>query len=455
MAVIAAAAGVFYGGLESRLEAEQNDQILSDYLETLSLFIGSLEPQEPAVHAPHPAHAPHVRDPGEHYYVFVRVLDPRGSVLLETPGLRAELPLPAPAELTRWSERGERTHFRSRSERELAVLSARVSAPGAEPRYLQIALDLTEENLLHKLRDRSWILVTLCVLGCAVLGYTVARRNLAPVERISQSIQRIHSTRLHERIDTAGLPRELSGLAHTFNAMLDRLEESFERISAFSDNAAHELRTPMSNLRSEIEVALSQARSEADYRDVLASCLEECNRISHITQSLLFLARAESQANPLQLQQLNVLAQLQAVRDFYEGVALDANVKLEIGAPPQLAARLDRTLFRQALGNLVSNAIEHSPRSGACVRICAAERAGALQVSVADEGSGIAPEHLPHVFERFYRADPARGDSRAHAGLGLAIVKSIVARHGGAVQIESSGSGAGTRVTIELPSAAS
>ena len=271
---------------------------------------------------------------------------------------------------------------------------------------------------------------------------------MRPIESISHTAERIRSTTLHERIDTSGLPAELLGLAKTFNTMLDRLQESFARISQFSDDVAHELRTPIHNLQSEIEVALRKARSSEDYRDVLGSCLEEGRRISRVIQSLLFLARADNTPELLQRENVDISKELATVQEFYEAAASEAGVNLRIAAPSGLSASLERTLFQQAIGNLVSNAIAHTPRGGS-VRVTACEDGQWLKVSVTDTGCGIAPEHLPYVLDRFYRVDRARSGSRQNVGLGLAVVKSIVERHGGSMGIESK-PGEGTCVSLQF-----
>ena len=272
---------------------------------------------------------------------------------------------------------------------------------------------------------------------------------MRPIESIGRTAERIRSTTLHERIGMVGLPAELSGLARTFNTMLDRLQDSFARISQFSDDVAHELRTPINNLRGEIEVALTKARSSEDYRELLGSCLEECARISRVIQSLLFLARAENTPEPLQRENIDVGKELAAVQEFYEAAAAEAGVDLRAPVTDDLWAPLDRTLFQQAVGNLVSNAITHTPKDGT-VQITACGDQSWLKVSVMDTGCGIAPEHLPHVLDRFYRVDRARSGSRHNVGLGLAVVKSIVERHSGTIEIDSELE-RGTQATLLFP----
>ncbi len=275
---------------------------------------------------------------------------------------------------------------------------------------------------------------------------------MRPIENIGRTAERIRSTTLHERIELGELPSEISGLASTFNAMLDRLEDSFERVSHFSDDVAHELRTPVNNLRGEIEVALSRSRSEENYRDILGSCLEECERISRLIQSLLFLARIENAADQLQIETIHLRQELEKVIEFYGVMAADAGIALELLCDEARVAAVDRTLFQQVIGNLVSNAIAHTSIGGK-VQISVSGDQHNVVISVTDTGCGIAPEHLPRIVDRFYRADRARSNASHHLGLGLALVKSIVSRHGGRLEVDSV-VGRGTAVRIALPTTA-
>ena len=307
----------------------------------------------------------------------------------------------------------------------------------------------TEELLLKHYRERLWLVIVVSVVLCAAMGCAIARRGIRPIERVTTTAHRIRSSTLHERIDTTDLPTELQALAATFNEMLDRLEESFEQISQFSADVAHELRTPISNLRGELEVALGKDRPATEYRDVLGSALEECVRISRVIQSLLFLARAETATGNGSHDTIQVRQEIQAVLDFYEAAAAEAGVVIQVEGTADFAACFDRTLFQQAVGNLVSNEIAHTPPGGQ-VTIWPSNEGRSLRIKVADTGCGIPPEHLPHVFDRFYRADRARSGSGGNLGLGLAMVRSIAALHGGRVAITSQ-VGHGTRVTLEAP----
>jgi two-component system heavy metal sensor histidine kinase CusS len=444
-ALIAAASGLLYGGLETRLEREQEDRTLTDHLRMVSLFLQrSVLTQE----MPEPTLPKGVARPSS---VHVRVLDRAGRLLVETAGISEDLPLPTAADLRSGFRReGDRRTVRSRSGRLFEVLNAQVTVPEANGglRYVQVAMDRTDDDLLDTLRDQSWWTVTMTILACAVVAYTIAQRSVRPVERFSQAVERIQSNHLHERIDSSGLPHELSGLAATFNQMLDRMEEAFGRVAQFSDNVAHELRSPIGALQTELEIALSKPRTDEEYRGVLCSCLEECSRITRILHSLLFLARG-STSESVHTQWLQLRDEVQSVFDVYGPWAAELGVRLICTVPASLAVCADRVLLRQALANLVANAIEHTGLSGE-VAVTALWESRETSIRVQDTGCGIAPEHLSRVFDRFFRVEAARSESRRHVGLGLAIVKSIVEQHGGSVSIDSR-LHRGTCVTLRLP----
>jgi len=316
---------------------------------------------------------------------------------------------------------------------------------------IEIAIDTSQQEAFLA-RYRRWFLAML-VGSLAIfplIGYQVARHGIRPVEEIATTARHISSTNLRERIQPQGYPLELASLADTFNKMLDRLEESFERISRFSADMAHDLRTPVNNIRGEAEVALARARTVDEYRDVLGSCLEEAVRLSDLISDLLFLARAESPLTHLHRERVNVAELLDGVRQYYEASAEDGGISLTTAvAPEPVIAELDRTLVQRAVGNLVSNAVAHTPSGGAIVLGSGVE-ASTVRIEVSDTGEGIPPEALPKVFDRFYRVDASRSQQSGGTGLGLSIVQSIILLHGGDVEIASQ-LGLGTRVTLRIP----
>ena len=442
--LIVGATGFLYWFLATNLEQE-DIHVLKDNLRNVTLLVrnsssGFSAPTDNGI----------IVAPTQPPQSYFRVLDASGRTILETSGMSDELPPPTIADLFALRAEAETSgQVVSRTGKLFQVLSVRVSGEQSA-RYVQVAMDRRNEQLLlDRYRERFWSVLGLSLVLCSIAGYAIARAGIQPIERIAQSAERIRSTTLHERIGTLGLPPELSGLAETFNNMLDRLQDSFARIAQFSDDVAHELRTPVNNLLGGMEVALGKSRTNEEYQETLSSCVEEGRRISRVIQSLLFLARTENEFEPPHREMIDVGRELAAVQEFYDAAAVERGVTLRFSATSALSAPLDKILFQQAIGNLVSNAIAHTPVGGS-VEIALQADASGLKVCVTDTGCGIASKHLPHVFNRFYRVDRARTSSQHNVGLGLAMVKGIVERHGGRVEIDSE-VGRGTLVKLIFP----
>ena len=271
---------------------------------------------------------------------------------------------------------------------------------------------------------------------------------LRPLARITKVTQRISANRLNERVTAGRWPAELSALAGEFDAMLDRLEDAFTRLTQFSADLAHALRNPINNLRGEAEVALARARSPEEYQQILASSLEEYERLSRLIDGLLFIARAEDSRTAIERTRFESRRELDAVREFYEALAAEHDVAVTCEGEAGLTG--DPALFRRAVSNLLANALKHTPAKG-CVTLSACGLAGgAVEIKVRDTGDGIAAAHLPKAFDRFFQVDPSRDQTSRGVGLGLAIVQSIMRLHGGAASIEST-VGRGTTVTLAFP----
>jgi two-component system heavy metal sensor histidine kinase CusS len=314
------------------------------------------------------------------------------------------------------------------------VLLARLplaSAANGEPPSVLIALSY-DRSLPRELlaRYRTGLIETLVasVLVAAALGVWAARLVLKRVRRIAATAGRISARALNERLSLDDTPEEFLESTLAFNHMLDRLEDSFRRLSEFSSDLAHDLRTPINNLLGEAQVALSRPREAAEYRAVLESAVEEYERLSRMIENMLFLARADKERN----------------------VRLALEVRSEKGGKPRAWA--DELMLNRAVGNLVSNALRHG-RQDCTVTVRAVVRGdGSAEIEVANPGSGIAAEHLPRIFDRFYRPCSAREESSAGSGLGLAIVKSIAELHGGGVGVKSE-PGLLTTFTLSFPAA--
>src|SRR5262245_913539 len=385
--------------------------------------------------------------------VYVRILGEDGRVIMETVRMGRLLPQELfPPPVPAGSEPDRLVDLQTEDDTPFRLAAARAAAGpnGRTPRIIQIAVDVSShERVLATYRWRSLSLIRIALVASAVLGRRIAGRGLRRVHEMSEAAGRVRPPALHPRIRVERLPAELAALARTFNSMLDRLQESFERQARFSADIAHEIRTPVNNIRGEAEVALQRARPAEEDRQALESCLEECARLTRIIDALLFLGRAENVETAIGRERVEVGEEIARVIDFYEAAAAEAEVRLEMALDGRIEARVDRTLLQRAVGNLVENALHHTP-AGGMVRVAGERREGTVTIEVRDTGSGIAPEHLPHVFERFYRADPSRPANPGGFGLGLAIVKAIAELHRGSVGIASA-PGEGTTVRLCLP----
>jgi len=380
---------------------------------------------------------------------WTRILDGQGRLLTETPGMSGSLPIPSFKE---GIPNGPNATVHSPEGRPFRVSSTQGLWLGQYPPKvtIQMAFDMgSDMALLERFRSKLFLALGFSLLACALAGYWIAHRGIQPLRKMAATASRISPSNFQERLERSGLPSELSDLAATFNGMLDRLEDSFTRLSRFSSDIAHELRTPLQNLRGEAEVILSKARTPVEYQDLLGSALEEYHRLSNLIDRLLFLARAENPQTHIQREELDLKKELGLLQDFYGPTAGESGVTLGLEASEGLRAELDRSLFQRAVGNLVENALKHTP-TGGNILLSSSNGGETIRVKVSDTGRGIAPDQLPRVFDRFYRADPSRTSSLGGAGLGLSIVKSIMDLHAGTVEIQSEPS-RGTTVILSFP----
>jgi two-component system heavy metal sensor histidine kinase CusS len=277
-----------------------------------------------------------------------------------------------------------------------------------------------------------------------VLGLVLIRAGLRPLRKVAAEAAAVTVNRLQTRLDAKTAPRELQELVTAVNGMLERIEDGFERLSQFSADVAHDLRTPISNLLGQTQVTLSKPRTVQEYQSSLASNVEEFERLARMVENMLFLARADNAQVALRKVHLDIRAELLRIAEYFEGMAEERAVAIRIDSgqthahqsPCKVELLADPILFRRAVSNLVANAIRYTPPDGT-IDLSFARIHNAVIVSVLNPGSGIERDHLPHLFDRFYRADPSRPDSALSAGLGLAIVQSIVHLHGGRVEVES------------------
>ncbi len=379
---------------------------------------------------------------------WVRVIDSAGRSVAETPGMEKLLPpsvfhADQTANPARWGAQDYAI------DRKLFSIVSTNAAAGGKKYTLQIAQDRTMDEEFEK--SFGLLVAAVLVVGIfasAAIAITVTRRGLRPLAAMTNSLRRVGADRLDERVPPNEWPRELQPVAIAFDDMLDRLRDSFTRLSQFSADLAHELRTPIANIRGEAEVALTRPRSPNEYQAVIESSVAECERLSGIIDNLLFLARAEAAEGEVHRQEFAARAAVEKIATYYEAVAEERRIRLVCQGEGSIFA--DPLLFERTLSNLVDNALRFTPDEGT-ISITVEPRFGLTEIVVQDTGAGIAAEHLRHVFDRFYRADPAR--SSEGTGLGLALVKSIAELHGGSVAIESERA-RGTKVTLRFPAPA-
>jgi two-component system, OmpR family, heavy metal sensor histidine kinase CusS len=369
-----------------------------------------------------------------HHGVYFQVLGSRGELIFRTAGsdFASAITAMPPVErihadnLITWNTdgntyRGVVTQFNN-ADREYRIATA-------------IDMDF-HLRFLQGFRRSLWLIMMLTGGVTLLAAWFGVHQGHAPLRGFSDNMRDMQADRLHVRLDLVSLPLELQELATAFNQMIGRLEDSFTRLSHFSADIAHELRTPLTNLITQTQVTLGKARTLEEYRELLYSNLEEQERLAKMVNDMLWLAKSDhGLLKPIQVP-LNLAREVQELFDFFEALAEEKHIQMALeGKVPTVSG--DRAMVRRAISNLLSNAIRHTP-AGEWVRVQLniAENE-TVSLSVINPGPGIPPEHLPRVFDRFYRADPSRTRQSDGAGLGLAIVRSIVEAHGGRVEVFS------------------
>ncbi len=308
------------------------------------------------------------------------------------------------------------------------------------------ATDTTHHQLyMQSFLQNLWLFVGFAALLTGVLGWVAVQRGLAPLRAMREQAQVVTAQQLSHRLPVQSVPLELAELAQSLNDMLARLELAFARLSDFSSDIAHELRTPVSNLMTQTQVALSRPRPAHDYQRVLESNAEELERMARMIADMLLLAKAEHGLARPGRQSFKLADEVRALFDYYDAVAQDKGLRLEVEGDAIVTA--DRLMLRRAIGNLLSNAIRHAtPHTPLQVHI--ASDIDVVSMHIDNTGDPIPAQYLERIFDRFFRVDASRQRVDG-TGLGLAIARSIVTAHGGVISAASSGQR--TRFTIELP----
>jgi heavy metal sensor kinase len=314
---------------------------------------------------------------------------------------------------------------------------------------LQVGVSLEDvEDTLRLLRRVLLVLAPAMLLLASGGGWFLAQRALAPIDRITRTAQRISAENLSGRIGLVGPEDEVGRLARTFDAMLARLEAAFVRQRQFTADASHELRTPLTAIIGQIDVAVERPRRAESYRETLLGVREQAQRLARLASDLLFLARADAQPIVQAVEPIDLQTLLPAIVAQVEPLAGERDQTIAIALAP-LVVRGNEDLLIRLILNLLDNAIRYTPTGGRISVECAKDCAYAV-IRVRDSGPGIAPEHLPQLFERFYRVDRGRNRAQGGSGLGLAIAQSIAQAHGGHITVEST-VGQGSTFAVFLP----
>jgi heavy metal sensor kinase len=438
MVVVLTATGLF---LHLRLRADV-DQTVEQGLRSRAGDIAALvQHEDPGLNA---AARGRVADRGSG---FAQVLDARGRIVDATPQVRQRALLTA-NELRRAQgrtlvlDRGRLPGL----DRASRLLATPVSAP---ERKLVVVVGASLEdrnNALASLRTLLLIGGPIALLLASLAGYGLAAAALRPVERMRARVAEISAAEPGQRLPVAPAQDEVGRLGHTLNEMLARLEGALARERTFVADASHELRSPLAILRTELELAVGRGRSAEELEAALASAAEETDRLVQLAEDLLVIARSDQGRLPVRLATVDAGELLAGVRERFRRRAVERGRAIEVEAPHGVSFQADPLRVEQALGNMVDNALRYG---GGGVGLAASERDGTVTLHVTDEGTGFSPDYIDRAFERFTRADVARG--RGGSGLGLAIVAAIAEAHHGTVGAENRTEG-GADVWIAVPS---
>jgi two-component system OmpR family sensor kinase len=406
----------------------------------------------------HPFHI-HERSPGTgppsfpRLDKFIQIVDMDGRIIARSANLgTAQLPTSAPLlEKLRAGEKvGDTLH--DFGDEPVRLLSVPVQI-GNHDYAIQVATSLADANASVRLARLLFLAVSAGILGAVVLtGAMLARTVLRPIDQIVRRARMIGELALAERLPHPGTQDEMARLVETLNDMLARIEQSFEAQRRFTADASHELRSPLSRLRAELEVTLRRPRERAKYEEVLRSCLSEVERLSHLTGELLMLARLDAGGPPEAPVPVDLISILHEAVKRLSHEALLRNVTLAMEVPPEVTVSIASAALSHVVTNVMDNAVKFSP-VGSEVRVSVAIEKGAAVVVVSDAGPGILEEEVPRIFERFYRGQVARQMEAPGVGLGLAICRALVEGQGGKISVDSA-PGGGATFRIRLPLAA-
>lgn len=380
-----------------------------------------------------------------HHGLAVTVLDGRGRAFFTTEGVEfpdrlvSQAPIEGYAGPFVWKTRSG--HFRG-----IAGTAATGYADWPQATVV-IAMEISHhEAFMEAFRETMWLIVVCAAVLLGFLGWVATRHGLAPLQQLVAEAEAITASRLNRRLPTHRVPLEVAEVADTLNAMLARLEDSFKRLSDFSSDLAHELRTPISNLMTQTQVALSRARTADEYSEILSSNAEELERLARTISDMLFLAKSDNGLIVPSQETVKLETEIQDLFDFYEALAESRGLRLSRHG--EASVQGDHLMLRRAISNLLSNAVRYA-HEGTEIRVELATADERARVVVENRGDTIPENQLSRLFDRFYRGDSSRHRTTEGAGLGLAITSSILRAHGGTTSV-SSREGV-TRFVLDLP----
>ncbi|MBS1968124.1 MAG: HAMP domain-containing protein [Chloroflexi bacterium SZAS-1] len=350
---------------------------------------------------------------------------------------------------------GERQHFAIEGrEGPMRVLTVPIFDGTRTAGALQLGLSLEDVgDTMRALLKALLILAPGVLLLASCGGFFLASRALGPINRITRAAQQISAENFSRRLDLRGPNDEIGRLAHTFDAMITRLQLAFEQQRRFTADASHELRSPITAIIGQIDVAVERTRDAESYQATLLSVREQAQRLARLTNDLLYLARSDAQPKPVLKEPIDLGQLLPAIVAQLEPLAEARNQTLQIQLPPTLLTHGNEDDLIRLFLNLLDNAIRYTPIGGSIAIETGTHTTNnqpTIHVAIRDTGPGIAPEHLPHLFERFFRVDRGRTRAQGGTGLGLSIAQTIAQAHGGQIQATST-LGQGSTFTVTLP----
>lgn len=349
-------------------------------------------------------------------------------------GQRIYLSDPAATDLLRWQadvaeqpvilETADKQHYRLRYQR--------IETASGQSFHITAAIAIGYHlSFLQQFNQSLWLILLAAIVMSTVLGWLAIRYSLRPLSAIVKKIRNLSVSQLNDPLDTNQVPRELAQLSDSLNAMMRRIDDAFQRLAEYSSDIAHELRTPVTSLMTQTQVALSADRNSDEYREVLYSSMEELQRMSQMIADMLFLAQTDNTQQLPDIETINLSHEINNLLEFYSILAEDKAINLSAEGEATLQA--NRLMIRRAVGNLLTNAIRHSPE-GSWVKLHIVSLPHEVQISVTNPGGPIPESDRDKLFDRFFRS---RGTENKGTGLGLALVKSIVMAHGGTILLQS------------------